>query len=236
MRAAASAGEPRRERRGGCGHALANQGRETEALGIRPGVDVDAAAAKFEGVDGVALLRQLPEIPADVTTASMRGRIIEYSPGSSNRMITAVMGARAAPPNTAPIPTSANAPGVTPRPRRDHVEDLAKRRTEHRAQEQRRPRTRRRSLRSDCQRRGNDLSHDSIIRNPTAYLPPTAFWSTGYPTPYISGRTRKRPKHDAADGGAKPLRAPPEAVREVLDAVEHLGERGRRRRQARRGP
>ncbi len=44
------------------------------------------------------------------TIAIMSGRITEYSPVSSNTMITAVIGARAAPANTAPMPTSAYAP------------------------------------------------------------------------------------------------------------------------------
>ena len=44
--------------------------------------------------------------PVAQTMATMSGRMIEYSPVSSNRMITAVIGARAAPAKTAPMPIS----------------------------------------------------------------------------------------------------------------------------------
>ena len=46
-------------------------------------------------------------MPVASTMASISGRMIVYSPVSSNRITTAVIGARAAPANTAPIPTSA---------------------------------------------------------------------------------------------------------------------------------
>ena len=41
-----------------------------------------------------------------MTIAVISGRMIEYSPVSSNMMMTAVIGARAAPAKTAPIPIS----------------------------------------------------------------------------------------------------------------------------------
>lgn len=40
----------------------------------------------------------------ETTIAVISGRMIEYSPVGSNKMVTAVIGARAAPPKTAPIP------------------------------------------------------------------------------------------------------------------------------------
>ena len=43
-------------------------------------------------------------MPVARTMAAISGRMILYSPVSSNMMITAVIGARAAPANTAPIP------------------------------------------------------------------------------------------------------------------------------------
>ena len=43
--------------------------------------------------------------------ATISGRMMVYSPVSSNRITTAVIGVRAAPANTAPMPTSAYAPG-----------------------------------------------------------------------------------------------------------------------------
>lgn len=46
------------------------------------------------------------------TTASISGRMMLYSPVISKMMITAVIGARAAAANTAPIPTSPYAPGA----------------------------------------------------------------------------------------------------------------------------
>jgi hypothetical protein len=49
-------------------------------------------------------------MPVARTIANINGRMIEYSPVSSKTMITAVIGARAAPANTAPIPTSPYAP------------------------------------------------------------------------------------------------------------------------------
>ena len=45
------------------------------------------------------------------TIATIIGRMIVYSPVSSNKMITAVIGARAAPANTAPMPINAYTPG-----------------------------------------------------------------------------------------------------------------------------
>lgn len=44
------------------------------------------------------------------TIASISGRMIEYSPVSSKRITTAVIGARDAPEKTAPMPTKAYAP------------------------------------------------------------------------------------------------------------------------------
>ena len=46
-------------------------------------------------------------MPVARTIAVIIGRMIVYSPVSSNMMTTAVIGARAAPANTAPIPISA---------------------------------------------------------------------------------------------------------------------------------
>ncbi len=48
--------------------------------------------------------------PVARTIAVISGRMMVYSPVSSNMMITAVMGARAAPAKTAPIPISPYAP------------------------------------------------------------------------------------------------------------------------------
>ena len=48
--------------------------------------------------------------PVASTMAAISGRMIEYSPVSSNMMITAVMGARAAPAKTAPMPIRPYAP------------------------------------------------------------------------------------------------------------------------------
>ena len=53
-------------------------------------------------------------------------------------MITAVIGARAAAANTAPIPTSPYAPGADGEVRQQVVGDRAVGRAEHRAHEQRR--------------------------------------------------------------------------------------------------
>lgn len=47
------------------------------------------------------------ETAVATTTASISGRMIVYSPVSSNMMMTAVIGALAEPANTAAIPTSA---------------------------------------------------------------------------------------------------------------------------------
>ena len=67
-------------------------------------VEVDSAAAQLERVDGVRESRWLT--PVASTMAAISGRMIEYSPVSSNMMTTAVIGARAAPANTAPMPIS----------------------------------------------------------------------------------------------------------------------------------
>ena len=81
------------------GDRLAAQGR------VGGLVDVDAAAQQLAGVDGVA--RDQVADPGASTMASISGRMIVYSPVSSNMMTTAVIGARAAPAKTAPIPTRA---------------------------------------------------------------------------------------------------------------------------------
>ncbi len=54
--------------------------------------------------------------PVASTIAAISGRMIEYSPVSSNMMMTAVIGARAAPANTAPMPIRPYAPTGPTRP------------------------------------------------------------------------------------------------------------------------
>lgn len=80
-------------------------GRGRQRVDRRVAVDVDAAAAQLEGVETVSpLITRLTSVAS--TIASMSGRMMEYSPVSSNMMI----GARATPVKTAPMPTSPYAP------------------------------------------------------------------------------------------------------------------------------
>ena len=78
------------------------------------GFEVDSAATQFQGVDGVPVSRWLT--PVAKTMAVIRGSMTLYSLVSSNRMTTAVMGARAAPAKTAPMPMSAYAPAGPAKP------------------------------------------------------------------------------------------------------------------------
>ena len=74
--------------------------------------------------------------PVASTIAVISGRMIEYSPVSSNMMTTAVIGARAEPAKTAPMPIRAYAPAGPAMPGASVVQDLAVGRAEHRADEQ----------------------------------------------------------------------------------------------------
>jgi len=126
--------------------------------------------------------------PVASTMASISGRMIEYSPVSSNMITTAVIGARAEPAKTAPMPTRANAPTdptsglimVTISPNAAPSMAPQNRLGAKTPPEPPMPMVRLQAM---------TFPISKTTKNPSAYVPATALPSTGYPTPYIWGRT-----------------------------------------------
>ena len=105
--------------------------------------------------------------------------------------------------------------------------DLAESRAEHRAEEQGRGEYASRAADRDRERRGNHLAdeeqdeeaddvlaHDGVLEHRIA------------DAVHLGEAEQQQAEQEAANGGAKPLGALPQAVGDVLEAVEHLDEAG----------